>query len=391
METADSTFLLLLGCFLLVGYAAHGIGHHTHIPRVILLLLLGICIGPFGLDLVPEYAEQWFPVATQAALSVIGFELGEKFLGATIRQIGKSLVIISITKGIGAAAIVFLILLLFQFPIEIALILAGIAPATAPATTADVINEVKAKGELTETSLRLVAIDDAWGVILFSFMLAAAAIVSGDHSANGLMWSGIREIFGAIILGAIIGLPMAWVTGRVSEGELTLIEALGFVFLCGGIAAALDLSYILACMSMGCVVTNVAKHHTRPFHAIENVQQPFLVIFFILAGFHADISSLLTLGLLSAAYILARTFGLISSSFTGAYLAGASSKVRNHIGWCMLPQAGVALGLALFAAERFPELGAQVLSTVVGTCIFFEIVGPLSTRFTLRRAGEIPD
>jgi len=82
---------------------------------------------------------------------------------------------------------------------------------------------------------------------------------------------------------------------------------------------------------------------------------------------------------------------LISSSFTGAYLAGASSKVRNHIGWCMLPQAGVALGLALFAAERFPELGAQVLSTVVGTCIFFEIVGPLSTRFTLRRAGEIPD
>lgn len=360
-------------------------------PRVILLLLLGIGIGPFGLDLVPEYAEQWFPVATQAALSVIGFELGEKFLSATIRQIGRSLVIISITKVIGTAAVVFLVLLIFQFPIEIALILAGIAPATAPATTADVINEVKASGELTETSLRLVAIDDAWGVILFSLMLATATIVGGDYSANGLIWNGFQEIFGAIALGAVIGLPMAWVTGRVSEGELTLIEALGFVFLCGGIAAALEFSYILACMSMGCVVTNVAKHHTRPFHAIENVQQPFLIIFFLLAGFHADISSLLTLGLLSAVYILGRTVGLISSTFTGAYLAGADSKVRNHIGWCMLPQAGVALGLALFAAERFPELGAQVLSTIVGTCIFFEIVGPLSTRFTLRRAGEIPD
>ncbi len=391
METTDSSLLLLLGCFLLVGYAAHAIGHFTHVPRVILLLLLGIAIGPYGLDLVPEYVQAWFPIATQAALSVVGFELGEKFLGATIRQVGKSLFIISITKVIGTAAIVFLVLLLFQFPIEVALIMAGIAPATAPATTADVINEVKAKGELAETSLRLVAIDDAWGVILFSIMLAAAAIVSGDHNSNGLLFDGAREIFGAVVLGAIIGLPMAWVTGRVSEGQLTLIEALGFVFLCGGLAAAMDLSYILACMSMGCVVSNLAKHHDRPFHEIENVQQPFLIIFFLLAGFHADIGSMLTLGLLSIVYIVARTLGVISATFTGAYLAGASSRVRNHIGWCMLPQAGVALGLALLAADRFPELGVQILSTIVGTCIFFEIAGPLSTRVTLRKAGEIPD
>ncbi len=391
METVDSPLLLLLGCFLLAGYAAHAIGHQTHIPRVILLLLLGIGIGPFGLDLVPAYAQQWFPIATQAALSVVGFELGEKFLGATIRKVGKSLLIISLTKVLGTAAVVFLVLILFQFPIELALIFAGIAPATAPATTADVINEIKAKGELTETALRLVAIDDAWGVILFSLMLAAAAIISGDHSANGLIWDGTREIFGAIVLGAIIGLPMAWVTGRVSEGELTLIEALGFVFLCGGLAAALDLSYILACMSMGCVVSNVAKHHARPFHAIENVRQPFLIIFFVLAGFHTDITGLLTLGLLSVVYILGRTLGIISATYTGAYLAGSSTRIRNHIGWCMLPQAGVALGLALMAADRFPELGGQVLSTIVGTCIFFEIAGPLSTRLTLRRAGEVPD
>lgn len=391
MEAPDFSPLLLIGCFLLVGYVAHAVGSRTHIPRVILLLLLGITVGPAGLDLVPENAAQWFPMASQAALSVIGFELGEKFLGAKLRSIGGALFVISITKVLGTALIVFLVLFLFQFPIEIALILAAIAPATAPATTADVIHETNARGELSEITLSLVAIDDAWGIIVFSLILALVASIGGDSSTGALVWSGFREVFGAVLLGAGLGIPMAWVTGRVSEGELTLIETLGFVFVCGGLAAALDLSYILACMSMGCVVSNTAHHHKRPFHAIQNVRQPFLVIFFLLAGYHVDITALGALGLLSGAYILSRTIGVVTTAYAGARCTGVSTLVRNHIGWCMLPQAGVALGLALLAAERFPEIGGQILSIVVGTCIFFEIVGPLSTRAALKHAGEIPD
>lgn len=391
MEQINFSPLLLIGCFLLAGYVAHAVGSRTHIPRVILLLLLGIVVGPAGLDLVPEDAALWFPMASQAALSVIGFELGEKFLGSKLRDIGKSLFIISITKVLGTALIVFLALYLLRFPIEIALILAAIAPATAPATTADVIQEARAHGKLSQITLRLVAIDDAWGVIIFSLILAVAATISGENSSSELMWTGIREVLGAIFLGAVLGLPMAWVTGRVTEGELTLIETLGFVFVCGGLAAALDLSYILACMSMGCVVTNTAHHHKRPFHAIKNVRQPFLVVFFLLAGYHVDMASLGSLGLLSAAYILSRTAGVVGAAYTGARLTTVSIKVRNHVGWCMLPQAGVALGLALMAAERFPEVGGQILSTVVGTCVFFEIVGPLFTRAALKHAGEIPE
>ena len=329
-------------------------------------------------------------MASQAALSVIGFELGEKFLGSKLRQIGKSLFIISITKVLGTALIVFLVLYLLQFPIEVALILAAIAPATAPASTADVIHEAKAHGKLSRITLELVAVDDAWGVILFSVLLAIAATIIGENSSAELLWMGTREVLGAVFLGAVLGLPMAWVTGRITEGELTLIEALGFVFVCGGLAAALDLSYVLACMSMGCVVSNMAHHHKRPFHAIKNVRQPFLVVFFLLAGYHVDIASLGSLGLLSAAYILSRTLGVVSSAYAGARLTTVSTTVRNHVGWCMLPQAGVALGLALMAAERFPEAGGEILSTVVGTCVFFEVIGPLFTRFALKHAGEIP-
>jgi len=381
--------LLLIGSFLLAGYVAHTVGNRTHLPRVILLLLVGIIGGPSVLNLVPAEAAQWFPVASQAALSVIGFELGEKFLGSRLKHIGRALFIISLVKVLGTALLVLLVLLLLGFPPVVALILAGIAPATAPATTADVIYEAKASGELTDTTLRLVAIDDAWGIILFSLLLAVAATASGENGTLVLLLSGLREIFGAILLGVLLGLPMAMITGRVSEGELTLIEALGFVFVCGGLAAAFGLSSILACMAMGCTVSNLARHHSRPFHAIENVRQPFLIIFFLLAGYHADLEALAALGALSLAYILARSCGVIGACALGAQLAGLPARVRNHVGFCMLPQAGVALGLALLASERFPDYGGQVLSIIVGTSVLFEIVGPLVTRAALRHAGEV--
>lgn len=389
MEASESPTLLIIGSFFLAGYIAHTVGNRTRIPRVILLLLVGILAGPSAFDLVPETASLWFPVVSQAALSVIGFELGEKFFGASLRQVGKALLILSTVKVIGTALVVFTVLALFQVPTAVALLLAGIAPATAPATTTDVIDENRARGELTDTTLRLVAIDDAIGVILFSFILAWVSLAAGNGDVGQLITSSLVEIIGSIGLGIVLGLPMAALTGRIKEGELTLIETLGFVFVCGGIAALLDFSYILSCMVMGCVVTNTARHHKRPFHAIKNVQQPFLIIFFLLAGFDAQLSALQAVGGLSLLYILARMFGKVSSCYLGARWAGMPAIVSRHIGWCTFPQAGVALGLALLAAERFPAYGEDIVLVTVGTSIVFETIGPLFTRAALKRAGEI--
>lgn len=380
--------LLILGSFLLAGYVAHVVGIRTHVPRVILLLLVGIAAGPAGFNVVPDTTANWFPVVTQAALSVVGFELGEKFFGASVKAIGRPLLVLSVIKVIGTALIVLVILLLFGIQLELALILAGIASATDPAATTDVIEEVSASGRLTETTLRLVAIDDAWGIIIFSLMTAMAAALNNDGQAIVLVWVGIEEVIGSILLGAGLALPMSWVTGRATKGELTLIETLGFVFVCGGVASLLGLSYLLACMTMGCVVSNTARHHTRPFHAIKNVQQPFLIVFFLLAGFSVELSSFSTLGIISAAYIIARAIGGISSGYFGARLAGFPAAVQKLIGLCMLPQAGVALGLGLVAAERFPQLAEQIISVTVGTTVVFELIGPLTTRYALHRSGE---
>ena len=261
-------------------------------------------------------------------------------------------------------------------------------PASAPAATIDVIHESKAKGPLAKTVLGVVAIDDAWGVILFSiFLVFAEALCGKGHLVAGML-KGLWDIGGAIILGTIIGFPMSWLTGRITKGEPTLVEASGFVFLCGGLALLFDVSYLLACMVLGAIVANFAKHHSRPFRDIEDANEPFMIIFFLLAGYKFNISILYTLGSLGLVYIAARILGFITGGYIAARLANAPDIIKQSIGWCLFPQAGVALGLALLATENFPELGEYLLSLIVGTTIIFEIFGPVVTRWHLHKAGE---
>ena len=380
--------LVALGLCLLAGYVAHVIGRRAHVPRVTLLLLLGAAVGPQGLHLVPDAISEWFPVATQLALSVVGFMLGERFLGKELGQTGRVVLAVSIAESIAAVVLVLVGLLVIGTPPVAAILLAGIAAATAPAATMDVIREIGSKGRVTDTVLAVVAIDDAYAIILFSLLLVVAQAVSGDGLAWSILLTGAWELLGAAVLGIAIAIPMSWVTGRVRPGELTLLEALGFVLLCGGLASLIGVSYLLACMVLGAVVANRARHHTRPFHAIEGVSQPFLVVFFLLAGFQFDPSSFALVGLTGAGYVILRSAGKIIGAYVGARFARAPANVAKHVGWCLLPQAGVALGLGLLAAERSPEFGGAILSLLIGTTFVFELLGPVATRVSLKRAGE---
>ena len=389
-DHASAHGLMIVGLFLLAGFAAHVLGHRVHVPRVTLLLLLGFLAGPAAFHLIPDAAAEWFPLAAQLALSIIGFQLGERFLGKHLRETGATILAVSLAEVLGAALAVFTVLLCFGVPLPLTLLLAAIAPTSAPAATWDVIHQAEAKGPVTDTVLSVVAIDDAWGIILFSALFVVAQAATGQEASADVVLHGLREVGGGILLGVAFGLPMAWLTGRVRPGELTLIETLGFVFLCSGLALRFELSYILACMAMGATVSNTARHHQRPFHAIEEVEQPFLIIFFLLAGFNFQVGRLSEIGWVGFAYVLARSAG----SILGGYVGGAASKaprvVRTHAGWCLLPQAGVALGLALMVSQRYPQWGAQLLSVIVGTTIIFEILGPILTRWALHHAGELP-
>jgi Kef-type K+ transport system membrane component KefB len=390
-ESADvARILITFGGLFLLGLLADLAGRHTPLPRVTLLLLAGLLIGPSVLDLLPPFTDRWFPVLTDIALAMIGFLLGQNLTRARFRKLGRRVLAMSIGEVLTTAALMFTVLTLLGAPLEVALLLAGIAPATAPAATVDVVHECGARGRFTDTLLGIVAIDDAWGLLMFSVLLAAAQALGGEGGALESLRSGGWEIGGALLLGLALGLPMACLTGRLRPGEPSQAEALGLVLLTAGIAEWMGVSYILAAMVLGAVVANLARHHTRPFRVIEGIDWPFLILFFLLAGAALHVEALAQAGAMAAAYIGLRVAGRVAGIRLSGRLTNAESMTRRWIGLTLLPQAGVAIGMALVAAQRFPQIEHIILPVVLGSTVVFELAGPVVTRWTLAHVGEVP-
>ena len=382
--------LITLGILLLLGLATDAIGKRTRLPRVTLLLIFGFVVGPAGFNFLSPSEEKWFSLVTDMALIMIGFLLGEKFTLSFLRQHGKLVLWISVAEVIVTALAVLIGLLLIGLPMDMALLLAGIATATDPAAITDVVHETHADGMFTRAMLGIVAVDDAWGLIVFSCMLTIAQTFSGQGGTIGPLLTGAWELGGALLVGIVLGIPMAYVTGRIKPGEPSLVEALGVIFLCGGIAIWLKVSFLLASMVLGCVVANLARHHIRPFHAIEGIEWPFMILFFVLAGASLQFEMLFRIGFIGSVYIIFRIIGRLIGGWTGGAISNAKPLMRRWMGIALMPQAGVALGMALVVIERHPDLGEIILPVVIASTVLFELIGPVLTRTGLIHVGEVP-
>ncbi|NVM24468.1 MAG: cation:proton antiporter [Desulfobacterales bacterium] len=381
--------LIILGVFFLLGLATDAIGRRTRLPRVTLLLILGFLIGPAGLGFLSPSEGKWFSLVADMALVMIGFLLGEKLTVSSLRQHGRYVLWFSIAEVVATALVVLVGLLLIGVQMGVALLLAGIATATDPAATTDVVHQTKADDGFTHTLLGIVAVDDAWGLIVFSLMFTAAQAFSGQGDSIAPLLTGAWELGGALLVGIGLGIPMAYLTGRIQPGEPTLVEALGVVFLCGGISMWLGVSFLLASMVLGSVVANLARHHARPFHAIEGIEWPFMILFFVLAGASLHAEALYQIGLVGAAYILLRIIGRLFGSWAGGAISHADPPMRRWMGMALMPQAGVALGMALVAIQRRPDLGEIILPVVIASTVLFEVIGPVLTRSALVHVGDL--
>ncbi len=379
--------LLTLGCLLLAGLVADTVGRRTRIPRVTLLILFGFAAGQAGFDLLPRDFQAWYEFLATLALTMVAFLLGGKLSERGLRQNGKEILAVSLIVVIITVAVVGTGLVLLGVPLPVALLLSAIATATAPAATQDVVRQTHARGPFTDTLLGIVAIDDVWGLIVFSILLVVAKAIIGDGS-QAILMNILWEIGGAVAVGAIVGLPAAYLTGRLQDGEPMQAEALGLVFLCAGIALWFEVSFLLAGIVTGAVVVNFARHHNRPFHEIEQIEWPFMVLFFMLAGAMLNLSSLQDIGIIGVAYILLRLLSRLFGGWLGATVAGAPHLHRKWIGIALVPQAGVALGMALIAGNHLPELKEPLLALVIGSTVVFELVGPILTQTALQQVGE---
>lgn len=379
--------LIALGVLFLVGLAADGLGRRTNLPRVTLLLACGLLGGNAGFNLIPDGLRDVYPIISVIALSMVAFLLGGELSFRTIQAQGRAIVIISLAVVFCTLIAVSTGLAAIGIPLAAALMIGALATATDPAATLDVIHQSGTETEFSRTLKGIVAIDDAWGVMVFALLIVVARAVDGTDPGLHLLTDALVEIFGSMLLGCVIGVPAAYLTGRLSDGEPLRIEALGVVFLTAGCALWLDLSYLIAGMTAGAVIVNLARHHTMAFREIENLEWPFMIIFFILAGATLEPAALWAIGPVGLAYCVLRILGRIAGGWLGGLLARTPRRQRSWYGPALLPQAGVAIGMALMAAEYFPEHGDMITALAIAATVAFELIGPILASFALRKAG----
>jgi Kef-type K+ transport system membrane component KefB len=275
-------------------------------------------------------------------------------------------------------------------PLLTALAFGVIASSTAPAGTIAVLHQYRARGPLTTTLLGVVALDDALGIILFALVLAASA----SGSLVGNLGSAVLSIVGALALGLAAGKGLALTAPHARRAVLRLPIALGAILLVVGIAEVLGLSSLLAAMALGFFARHFSRASAdRIFGPIEFLEEAVFVVFFTVAGAHFEPAVFLNANYIAlmAAYFVARIAGKILGAWLGARLAGAPDPVVRWLGLGLVPQAGVAIGLALLLSHTpaFAAGSRTILNVILGTTVLYEILGPLTTRLALQRAGEM--
>ncbi len=384
--------LIVLGVLFFSGLAADRIGRRLRLPRVTLLLGFGLLVGQPGFGLLPETITTLYPVVAVVALSAVAVLLGSELSLSNLGQHGRIVLVVSLSVVIVTQVVVSAGLWAMGVPLTMAILLGALATATDPAATYDVVDQSGQDTSFTRTLKGLVAIDDAWGLLAFSLALVMIELFSGLGNGAETLLDAAYEVFGSIALGCAIGVPGAFLTGRLSDGEPLRIEALGLIFLTAGLSLMLELSYLITGMTVGAVIVNLAHHHTRAFHEIRNFEWPFMIVFFVLAGATLDPSALATLGVIGVLYAVLRILGRFLGGWIGGSLARAPNSERRYYGAAMLPQAGVAIGMALAASEQFPEFAPSIMALAIGTTAGFELLGPVAAAVTIsvqsRRAKQ---
>ena len=363
---------------------------HIKLPNVTGYLIAGLLIGPSVLGLLSGNFLDAITIISKVALGFIAFSIGNEFKLSYFKEVGIAPVIIACLESLFAVLFVFLALLATGHQAAFSLVLSAIAAATAPAATIMVIKQYRARGPVTKTLLSVVAIDDATALILFSLSVAIAQAVMGTAgSLTASLLSPVWEIGGALAVGAVLGfiflVPLRFF--KKPGNRLSLI--VGFIFVGLGIAQWLGLSDLLLCMAMGAVLANFSPDVGNLMELADGVTPPIFMIFFVASGAELQLSVLPAVGLIGVIYILFRVLGKMFGASLGGMVCRCDKGVRKYLGPCLLPQAGVAIGLSLAAAEVVPHYASQIRAVILCGTLIYELIGPAVTKLSLKKAGEI--
>ena len=414
--TTDWSFLhisglTLIGAATIIAFYVGRLARLARLPSLIGYMLVGVILGPSLLHFFNEPSMERLSFITEIALGFVAFSIGSELNLSKLKRLGGGIISIILAESFGAFIVVALAVYVLTRDLPLALIFGSMAPASAPAGTVAVIQECRAKGSLTTTLYAVVGFDDGLAIIIFGFAAALTKtllITEASGAAEGILGallSPAKEIGLSFVVGGVAGLLFYRLVRRLKSARDILIVVFGVILICTGLSIRWHLSLILTNMVVGFVLAN-ARHESllhRVTAPLLEVMPLLFVLFFCLAGAHLQLSALPALGVVGIVYVLGRSAGLIGGARIGALFGHVEDKVKKYVGLGILSQAGVAIGLSLIVKHEFTQLdarynaphalaiGTSVLATITATCIFFEIIGPIMTKFALKRAGEIPD
>ncbi len=386
--------ILCLGIVLVGALVAEKIINYLKIPAITSYILLGVLLGPYALNVTGGSLIASSELLSNIVLGFIAFHIGKNFSIESFERIGKAVISVSIAVTIATLICVTLgIHYVAHQPFHIALLFGAISTATAPATTMMVIRQYKARGLFTDVLLGTVAIDDAWGIMIFSVSLAIAQVLQiGQFSEWIIMAVTIKaaaKIFLSVILGSIMAIIASRISGYLKRREDVLTFILGAILINTGAALYFHMSSLLSNMFFGAVLVNIEKTSFKFFESVNSVDWPLYVMFYVLAGANLDIGLLSSLGLIGSVYIISRIVGRIGGAYAGAIIAGTEQSIKKYMGLALMAQAGVAIGLAMMAKASLPHTGGAILNTIISTTVVYEIFGPVATRYALLKAKNI--
>ncbi|MBQ7455111.1 MAG: cation:proton antiporter [Clostridia bacterium] len=382
--------LFSLACAMAFGLLLTRAAKLVRLPNVTAYLIAGLLIGPYCLGLMPRDTLGTVDVISSIALGFIAFSIGGEFKISNMKLIGAKSIIITFFQALAAVLLVDATLLLLGFDPSVALTLGAIAAATAPAATLMVVRQYKANGPLTRTLLPVVAMDDAVGLAVFAVSIGLAkAFAGGNVTVTAMLLDPLREIVLSLLVGGVIGVLLS-VGVRFFHSRANRLSLCVCAVLLGiALSQMWNLSSLLLCMMISAVYCNLGADTNRVFEGTDRWTPPLLMLFFVISGAELDLAVLPTVGLLGVAYLVARSLGKYFGSYLGALVTRADENIRKYLGITLLPQAGVAIGMAQVAMSALPGQGPQIRAVVLCATLVYELVGPLMTKKALQAAGEI--
>ena len=406
------TYLICLAAALIGGLMLSRVTKLVNLPAVTAYLVAGLILGPFclgalqipGLGFNSLEQVEHLSIVTQTALGFIAFTIGNEFRLSQLRAMGSAAIIIGILQAVITTVVVDIVLIVLalllpgMISIPCAITLGAIASATAPAATLMVVRQYKADGPLTRLLMLVVAIDDAVGLLLFSVSFGiATALAHGQISVMAVIVEPILEIVLSLVLGSAMGWLLNWVEQFFHSRSKRMTISVAFVLLTVGLSSIeftvvgihFGFSLLLVCMMTGTIFCNICSTSEELMERIDNWVMPLNILFFVISGAELDLEVLshpVTI-LVGVIYILARSVGKYSGAAISCKLTNQSKPITDNLGITLLPQAGVALGMALTAAT-LPD-GALARNVVLFAVLVYELIGPTLTKRSLLAVGEI--